>query len=465
MSDELKYIISFDANINGNAPITINERLQKSEGVAKSTIDKNESIQQNEEVTKSTTDINDNESVQQNGGDTKSIIDRNDEDLTISKKSDNSIINFHTNTISPNMKDEPMNKYISGKNDDNTMNSLFESDEPDTTTCCQSVTTNLVSYQNSTIGITRQRNMHTICDNNTCSETDNFNDNMEDHENMDTQENENNQNMDTLENDNSSKDNQYYRNDFENNMFETDGKVKSETEVKKRGMPKMMLLNQKKHLDIIEKQKKMMGNKESNNKKNKKIIPNNVMKKSNLEGTRRVIVAGRVKYLPNNTEINNIEINNATEINNTEKNNITEINNDTEISHDMVLNNSLNKNHLPTKYSKQIESDIKKKTIKNVKTFSDLRRVKAIQDIDTDMYGNTTNASIIELRKLRIEQRKKNQHEQKQKDESNKRESRRNEILSSNKMSKFAKAVAIKNLSVNCRNKRSYGDHQAMSCI
>ena len=53
-----------------------------------------------------------------------------------------------------------------------------------------------------------------------------------------------------------------------------------------------------------------------------------------------------------------------------------------------------------------------------------------------------------------MEQRKREQHEQKKKSEANKKETAVQQIKNNEKMSKFAKLVAIKNLSVNSRNKK-----------
>ena len=109
---------------------------------------------------------------------------------------------------------------------------------------------------------------------------------------------------------------------------------------------------------------------------------------------------------------------------------------------------------IPSKYAKQIENDVKKQTVKNAKNFTDLRRIRALQDIAPNTEIDVNKASIIELRKLRIEQRKREQAEQKKKCESNKRESAIQGILTNDKMTKFGKAIAIKNLSVNSRTKR-----------
>ncbi len=59
----------------------------------------------------------------------------------------------------------------------------------------------------------------------------------------------------------------------------------------------------------------------------------------------------------------------------------------------------------------------------------------------------------MELRKLKLEQRRREQEEAKKRDANNK-DSVIQEILKNDKMSKFAKTVAIKNLSVASRNKR-----------
>jgi hypothetical protein len=108
---------------------------------------------------------------------------------------------------------------------------------------------------------------------------------------------------------------------------------------------------------------------------------------------------------------------------------------------------------IPARYAKEIDKDVKKQTVKNVKNFADLRRVKALENIAPDSDIDANKASIAELRKLRIEQRKREQTELKKKSESNKKESAIQDILKNDKMSKFAKTVAIKNLSVNSRHK------------
>ena len=109
---------------------------------------------------------------------------------------------------------------------------------------------------------------------------------------------------------------------------------------------------------------------------------------------------------------------------------------------------------IPSKYAKQIEKDVKQQTVKNIKNFSDLRRIKAMQDIDPDTNIDANKASIIELRKLRTEQRKRENAELQKRAKENKRESAIQEILRNDKMSKFGQTLAIKNLSINSRNRR-----------
>ena len=108
---------------------------------------------------------------------------------------------------------------------------------------------------------------------------------------------------------------------------------------------------------------------------------------------------------------------------------------------------------LPARYSKQMEKEIKKQTVKKVKNFADLRRVRALEGVELDEDVDTNRASLVELRKLRIEQRKR-EHAENKKQMINTRESAVQTILSDDKMSKFSKAIAIKNLSVNSRHKK-----------
>ena len=71
--------------------------------------------------------------------------------------------------------------------------------------------------------------------------------------------------------------------------------------------------------------------------------------------------------------------------------------------------------------------------------------------IDTDV----NKTSMVELRKLKMEQRKNELLAAKKITETNKKESAVKNILSDDKMTKFSKTVAIKNLSVGSRNNKN----------
>ena len=291
--------------------------------------------------------------------------------------------------------------------------------------------------------------------------------------------------------------NEYPRNEYPANEYPANERISSEEKQfvqneeidsinhsspkKKRGLPKSILINQQKHIEALEKQKKMMNSKKKNCNKNDK--KKNAKKSDNPKqdkiitsvipsGTRRVIIAGKVKYIPIKKDINGITATEKTSIEtlSDDKNDMNkkinptvetlirtlEMNNLSKTERDFKNKekNEKSMHRIPGKYAKQIEKDVKKQTVKNIKNFSDLRRIRAIQDIDTDMNIDANKASIIELRKLRIEQRKKEQIDQKKRYDANKRESAIQEILNNDKMTKFGKAIAIKNLSVNSRTKK-----------
>lgn len=254
-----------------------------------------------------------------------------------------------------------------------------------------------------------------------------------------------------------------------------------------------------------------------NNKKNNEKLPIST-KTIVPDGMRRVIVAGKPKLLKtinaNNeidlskqTILNEIETNKSTEIASNEidaNNKLTEVvsneidlvhklnemetliklnsNIDTDIEEkdkniknkDLLERKTTNKesdnykqhkNNFPIsktlpsqkkasgKYAMYVSNDIKKHTSKNIRNFKDLRRVDAMETLNLDSDLDIGKASIIELRKLKLEQRKKNAEERKNAEMAQK-DSPVQTILKNPTMSKFAKTVAIKNLSVNSRRKR-----------
>ena len=279
---------------------------------------------------------------------------------------------------------------------------------------------------------------------------------------------------------------------LEADKHESHEQYNEENNKRKRGIPKTLLQNQEKYMEALKKQQMMKKGKSGKKNKDIKISkkinsikPNSV----NIENTRRLIVAGKVKYFPinensevpaithNNIRIMDKKISTIIEDNTVQDNEIENTNNQINFMKENVKNDinkkiplkyaerigksvkkQMNKNKIskkiPGRYAEQIEKDVKKQTIKNIRDFKDLRRIKAIENVSVDSDFDPNRASIKELRKLRIEQRNNEQEKAKKKLETNRRESAVQEILKNDKMSKFAKTVAIKNLSAGSRNKK-----------
>lgn len=219
---------------------------------------------------------------------------------------------------------------------------------------------------------------------------------------------------------------------------------------KKHGLPKTIMENQKKYIDALEKQQRMINVKKDKDKNKSKMtaIGKKNVKKENVDDKkiRRVVIGGVAKMVPIGSPKQIIP----------DKEELVEVDS---IKEEIVAvrrpaKSGEKSRRIPTKYAQQVEIDVKKQTLKNVKSFSDLRRVKAIQDINPENDVDTNRASIAELRRLKIEQRKRDFEENKKKAETNKRENAIQEILKNDKMSKFAKTVAIHNLSVSSRNRK-----------
>lgn len=234
----------------------------------------------------------------------------------------------------------------------------------------------------------------------------------------------------------------------------------------KRGLPKTILANQQKYLEALEKQQRMLKKPKSNKEK----VTKQQEDKTKDQEKRRIIVAGRIKYIDAD---NNIPV-----FKNTSEPTPSSVQpTKTEpapraivekIPKPEVQNSNLSKEtrvalkksegskcsrKIPSKYAKKVEEEVKQQTIKNVKNFSDLRRIRVMQTIMPDSEMDTARASIAELRKLKVAQRKKELAELKIKSEANKKESAVQEILNNSNMSKFAKTVAIKNLSASSRHR------------
>jgi hypothetical protein len=98
---------------------------------------------------------------------------------------------------------------------------------------------------------------------------------------------------------------------------------------------------------------------------------------------------------------------------------------------------------LPERYAKEIENENKTKAIKSVHNFTELRKFKTLENLKpgTDLSG----ATMSDLRKIQIEQRRK-EYADSIKKQSPEKESKIQEILNNEKMSKFSKTLAIRNL-------------------
>jgi len=220
--------------------------------------------------------------------------------------------------------------------------------------------------------------------------------------------------------------------------IEEDEKNENEpVERKKRGPPKTLLMNKKKYDEILEKQNRMLNHKKKNKKEPRKACCLHAMS-NNLEGgnqnveRRRLNIGGKIRVVNFSKRVEGEDDQDS-------------LNND---------NQKISKNYshkIPNKYAKQIENTIKKKTIKNIKNFSDLRRITTIENIEVEDGIDTGKASIIELRKIKAEQRKKNCQETRAKKDNTKEDKIIQDIVNNEKMSKFSKTVAIRNLSMNSR--------------
>jgi len=261
------------------------------------------------------------------------------------------------------------------------------------------------------------------------------------------------------------------------------------TEVPKRRIPKKILENQMKYMEALEKQQKM-----KNPSKNKTVCKKTVAEVDSVEpadktGMIRMVVNGRVKYIPINKESESSEIIPVdTPLLKTKESAFVKENSMIQPqklvpqgetpplktsglipsretpplktsglipSRETTRKSNQDKPHnrMPERYAKQIEKDVKKTTIQNVKSFSDLRRIKAMEDLQIDTNVDINKVSMNELRRMKMEQKKKDILSDKNKQ--SKRESAVQNIMSDEKMSKFSKMIAVNNLAVNSRHKKS----------
>lgn len=245
-------------------------------------------------------------------------------------------------------------------------------------------------------------------------------------------------------------------------------------------IPKHILEGQRKHQEMIEKQQKAIKPKAAA----KKVAVTPAAQPNSNVGMKRVFVGGTFKYVPVNANVPSTPPSNRLAPTTTAS--VTQVsrNVDSEpeprakplptllskkleqyqaklekerenLSTRSNTSNNREKGQrrVPARFAKQMEDEVKKRTMQSVKTFSDLRRIKAMEDLDTSNI-DTTRTTIIEMRKLKAEQRRREQSEAQKRIENNKFESAVQKIKNDEKLSQFAKTLKIKNLSVNSRHKK-----------
>ena len=99
---------------------------------------------------------------------------------------------------------------------------------------------------------------------------------------------------------------------------------------------------------------------------------------------------------------------------------------------------------IPHRYLRQMHEEQKDSHIKNVKSFSELRKVKAAENLGLD--PRQTNATLHDLRKLKAE-RTKELRLNNTNNTSTEQNNDLNRIMGDKNMSKFAKAIALKKIS------------------
>jgi hypothetical protein len=206
-------------------------------------------------------------------------------------------------------------------------------------------------------------------------------------------------------------------------------------------IPKKILENQKIYEAILERQK--TGKKQDHN--------NRKSSQTKLINFRRINIGGKIKLVPLvpvTKEEKSVE-------KNSEKDNLQDISiskEDSEQDTIVKIERMQRQGHaLPAKYAKHMEKDIKKKTIRNIKSFTELRRFTVLESLPAEINTNLEKVSMEELRRLKMEQRRREQEQRK--NTQNKKESLLQEILKDDKMTKFSKLIALRNITDNGRRK------------
>lgn len=258
-------------------------------------------------------------------------------------------------------------------------------------------------------------------------------------------------------------------NDSNDEKEQNESDETTKKEPKKRGLPKKLQQNQAKYQEALERQQRMKGVKTTAKKAFEEPKKQTLVKQEIPAGMRRINVNGSFKlvpikgYEPEATETNkDAPTEPVVEQPSEEPTQEAEVPNERSVvpeersvgpeERPKRKNPLAGSKKVPSKYAKEIDKTVKSETIKKVKNFSDLRRLRAMEQIDVEAADIDINkASVHELRKLRTVQRKKEMAEAKKRSEG-KRETIVQNILNDDNMSKFSKTLAIKNLSVGSRH-------------
>lgn len=227
----------------------------------------------------------------------------------------------------------------------------------------------------------------------------------------------------------------------------------------KRGIPKSMLANQKKYQDALDRQQAM--GKKANQKPTVSVSTTETTLQPR-QATRRIVVGGRVRHIPivasppeKFTTMPATPVAQAPTVDTPDATTPTET--IPESVHQEPSTPGFSRKpsrRIPQKFALQNEMDIKKKTISNVKTFAELRKVATMQTLNPTDSMDITKASIAELRKLKLEQRKQEQEAHRRQQETTKNDSVLKNIMGDENLSQYGKLLAIKKLSAGNRSTR-----------
>jgi hypothetical protein len=99
---------------------------------------------------------------------------------------------------------------------------------------------------------------------------------------------------------------------------------------------------------------------------------------------------------------------------------------------------------VPSRYAAHMKDEAKERSLKNVKTLGELRRVKESQGLDVE----NQKATLLQLRQMRTEQKLKEKDDLKQKALTGKKDTEIKKIMENNELTPFQKLLRVKHMSV-----------------